>query len=140
MEITHIVWTILAGIGGAVVYHWYSTRFVGKFVRKLLEIDADQADTAVTMEDLHCKMTPPLRLALREDGALYEVVKSTEDETPRYYILPEKKKMLRAKYDKEGIGFASVILWICLLIVLGVVFSIVYPPIADYLSGLISST
>lgn len=140
MDVTHIVWTVLAGIGGAVVYHWYSSRFVGKFVRKLLEIDADQADTAVSMEELHCKMTPPLMLALREDGALYGIVEKTDGEIPRYYVRSEKKKMLRAKYGTEGAGLASVILWICLLIVLGVVFSIVYPPISDYFSGLISST
>ena len=140
MNVTHVVWTILAGIGGAVVYHWYSGRFVGRFVRKLLEIDAVQADAAVSLEELHFKMTPALMLALREDGALYGSVGKTEGDTPCYYILPEKKEMLSAKYSKEGTGLASVILWICLLIVVGVVFSFVYPPVSGYLSGLISST
>ena len=139
MNVTHVVWTILAGIGGAVMYHWYSNRFVGRFVRKLLEIDAVQMDAAVSAEDLHLKMSPALMLALREDGALYGSVAKTEGDTPRYYILPEKKEMLNAKYGKEGTGLASAILWICLLIVVGVVFSFVYPPISNYLAGLIAS-
>ena len=102
MNVTHVVWTILAGIGGAVMYHWYSNRFVGRFVRKLLEIDAVQMDAAVSAEDLHLKMSPALMLALREDGALYGSVAKTEGDTPRYYILPEKKEMLNAKYGTEG--------------------------------------
>ncbi len=140
MNITHVVWTILVGIGAAVMYHWYSNRFVGIFVRKLLEIDADQADTAVSMEELHCKLTPPLMLAMREDGALYDTVCKTEDKIPRYYIAPEKKELLRAKYGKNSIGFASVILWLCILVVVGIIFTLVYPPLSSYLAGLTSST
>ena len=139
MSVIHVVWTVLVGFGGAVIYHWYSNRFVGKFVRKLLEIDAVEADAAVSMEDMHCKMTPALRMALREDGALYDAVKMTDEESPRYYILPEKKEMLRAKYEAEGVGFVSVILWLCLLVVIGVVFSIVYPPMADYFADIAAS-
>ena len=139
MSVIHVVWTVLVGFGGAVIYHWYSNRFVGKLVRKLLEIDAVGADAAVSMEDVHCKMTPALKMALREDGALFEAVKTTDEEPPRYYIPTKKREMLTAKYQSEGTGLVSVILWLCLLVVIGVVFSIVYPPMADYFAGIADS-
>ena len=46
MDITFIVWTLLTGIGAAIVYLWYQRRFVGDFVRKLLTIDAVSPETA----------------------------------------------------------------------------------------------
>ena len=139
MSITFAVWTILAGIGIAIVYLWYQRRFVGEFVRKLLTIDADSPDTAVSMEELHCKMTPPLQLALREEGTLYEAVLKTEEETPRYYVAPEKKKMLAAKYKNENVGFFAVVLGVCILVVVGVLFTVLYPVLSDFLDSLFSA-
>ena len=139
MSINFAVWTILAGIGIAIVYLWYQRRFVGEFVRKLLTIDADSPDTAVSMEELHCKMTPPLQLALREEGTLYEAVLKTEEETPRYYVAPEKKKMLAAKYKNENVGFFAVVLGVCILVVVGVLFTVLYPVLSDFLDSLFSA-
>ena len=139
MSVTFAVWTILAGIGIAIVYLWYQMRFVGEFVRKLLTIDADSPDTAVSMEELHCKMTPPLQLALREEGTLYEAVLKTEEETPRYYVAPEKKKMLAAKYKNENVGFFAVVLGVCILVVVGVLFTVLYPVLSDFLDSLFSA-
>ena len=139
MSITFAVWTILAGIGIAIVYLWYQRRFVGEFVRKLLTIDADSPDTAVSMEELHCKMTPPLQLALREEGTLYEAVLKTEEETPRYYVAPEKKKMLAAKYKNENVGFFAVVLGVCILVAVGVLFTVLYPVLSDFLDSLFSA-
>ncbi len=139
MSVTFAVWTILAGIGIAIVYLWYQRRFVGEFVRKLLTIDADSPDTAVSMEELHCKMTPPLQLALREEGTLYEAVLKTEEETPRYYVAPEKKKMLAAKYKNENVGFFAVVLGVCILVVVGVLFTVLYPVLSDFLDSLFSA-
>lgn len=136
MDITHIVWTILAGIGIASAYLWYNRRFLGTFVLKLLEIDAVSPDTAVTMEDLHCTMTPPLKAALREGGALCEAVLSTEDDVPRYYIAPKKQAMLKAKYRNENNSLFSIILIICLLIVAGVLFTVLYPIVSDLVEKL----
>ena len=139
MDITFIVWTLLTGIGAAIVYLWYQRRFVGDFVRKLLTIDAVSPETAVTIEELHCKMTPPLMLALREEGTLYEAVLKTEDDTPRYDVAEGKRKMLKAKYKNESVSFFGVVLGICILVVIGIVFTALYPVLSEYLGGLLSA-
>ncbi len=135
MDITFVVWTVLAGIAVAIVYLWYQRRFVGEFVRKLLTIDADSPETAVSMKDLNCKMSPPLQLALREEGTLQDAVLKTEEEEPRYYVAPAKKKMLEAKYKNENVGFFAVVLGICILVVVGVLFTVLYPVLSDFLGG-----
>lgn len=139
MNVTFAVWTVLAGIGIAIVYLWYQRRFVGQFVRKLLEIDADSPETAVTAEELRCKMTPPLRLALREEGTLHEAVLKTDDKTPRYYIAPRKRDMLKAKYKNEDVGFFAVLLGLCILVVVGILFTVLYPLLSQFLDGLLSA-
>ena len=139
MDITFIVWTLLTGIGAAIVYLWYQRRFVGDFVRKLLTIDAVSPETAVTIEELHSKMTPPLMLALREEGTLYEAVLKTEDDTPRYYVAEGKREMLKAKYKNESVSFFGVVLGICILVVIGIVFTALYPVLSEYLGGLLSA-
>jgi hypothetical protein len=139
MDITFIVWTLLTGIGAAIVYLWYQRRFVGDFVRKLLTIDAVSPETAVTIEELHCKMTPPLMLALREEGTLYEAVLKTEDDPPRYYVAEGKREMLKAKYKSESVSFFGVVLGICILVVIGIVFTALYPVLSEYLGGLLSA-
>jgi len=139
MDVTFAVWTVLAGIGAAIVYLWYQRRFVGDFVRKLLTIDADSPETAVSMEELHCKMTPPVQMALREEGALQDAVLKTEEETPRYYVAPAKKKMLASKYKNENVGFFAVLLGLCILVAVGVLFTVLYPVLSNFLGGMLSA-
>lgn len=136
MEIIQIIWTILAGIGIATAYLWYNRRFLGTFVRKLLEIDASSPETAVTMEAVHCRLTGPLKAALREDGALHDSILTTKEEPVRYYIPPKKQAMLKTKYRNENNNPVSVILIFCLLIVVGVLFSVLYPIVTDFLDTL----
>ncbi len=138
MEITHIVWTILAGIAVASGILWYNRRFLGAFVHKLIEIDATTPETAVTIEELHLAQSAPLKNALREDGTLHDSILSTDEEPPRYYIAPKKLPMLKAKYRKENASIFSVILIICLLIVTGVLFTVLYPIVSDFAQSLLN--
>ena len=136
MEITHIVWTVLAGIAIAAGILWYNRRFLGAFVCKLIQIDATSPETAVTLEELHCKESAPLKNALREDGSLCDAILTTQDVPPRYYIAPKKLSMLKAKYRKENASIFGVILIICLLIVIGVLFTVLYPIVSDFAKSL----
>lgn len=139
MDVTFAVWTVLTGIGVAIVYLWYQRRFVGDFVRKLLTIDAASPETAVTLEELHCKMTPPLQLALREEGSLHGAVLKVEGDETRYYAAPGKQAMLKAKYRSENVGFFAVLLGICILVVVGILFTVLYPVLSDFLGGMLSA-
>ena len=73
------------------------------------------------------------------DGTLYEAVLKTEEETPRYYVAPEKKKMLAAKYKNENVGFFAVVLGVCILVAVGVLFTVLYPVLSDFLDSLFSA-
>ena len=138
MELTHIVWTVLAGIAIASAVFWYNHRFLGAFVRRLIEIDATSPETAVSLQDLHCKMSISLKNALREDGSLYESVLTTEDEPTRYYIAPKKLSMLKAKYRKNNTSIFAVILIFCLLVIVGVLFSVLYPLVEGFANSVFS--
>lgn len=134
-SVTGIVWMILGGIGAAAVYLWYSRSFVGILVRKLSEIDAASPETAVSLSDIHCRLTPPLRLALREGGALDGIVlqiNGTDGET-LYYLAPKKADMAKAKYRNEGTTVFFLLLVIALLVLIGVLFTVFYPKVADFL-------
>ncbi len=136
-SVVTIVWLMLIGIGVAVVCHWYSRTFPGKLVRKLLEIDATSPETAVSLETLHCRMTPPLRLALREGGALQDLVISlpSEDGGTLYYLSPDRRDKAQAKYRKEGSGFLPVLLAIIGLLLFGLLFQSLYPALSEWAHG-----
>lgn len=136
-DVTGIVWLLLGGIGVAAVYLWYSRSFVGVLVRRLIEIDATSPETAVPLSAIHCRLTPPLRLALREGGALYEIVlriDGAKGET-LYYIAPEKAAMAKAKYRNEGTSVFFLLLVIGLLVLVGVLFTVLYPKVSVFLQN-----
>lgn len=136
-NITGIVWMLLTGIAVAAVYLWYSRSFLGGLVRKLIEIDASSPETAVALPAIHCRLTPPLRLALREGGALHETVLRTEgaDGQTLYYLAPEKREVAKAKYRNEGTSIFFLFLLIGLLVVIGLLFTFLYPVVAEFLQN-----
>lgn len=137
VDVTWIVWMILGGVGIAAVYLWYSRSFVGGLVRKLIEIDATSPETAVSLSAIHCRLTPPLRLALREGGALHETVMQIKgaDGDTLYYLTPEKLDIAKAKYRNEGTTVFTLILVIGMLVLLGVLFTVFYPKIITFLQN-----
>ncbi len=140
-SVVSIVWLTLIGIGVATICLWYSRTFPGKLVRKLLEIDATSPETAVSLETLHCRMTPPLRLALREGGGLQDLVISlpSEDGGTLYYLSPAHLDKAQAKYRKEGHGFLSVLFAIAGLLLVGLLFHYLYPIASDWLRSYLAA-
>ena len=47
--------------------------------------------------------------------------------------------MLKAKYKNESVSFFGVVLGICILVVIGIVFTALYPVLSEYLGGLLSA-
>ena len=139
MNVIGIVWTVLAGIGVAVFYLWYIRRYVGVFVRKLIELDATDESTALSLEELNCKQTLPLRQALKEDGSLSETVKAIPGDPIRYYLPLKLVDRTKSKYCKENASVPFLLLTVSLLIVIGVLFTFIYPmyPVfSEFLKGL----
>lgn len=139
MGVERILWMLLAGIGIATVSVFFTRRFVGSFVRKLIEIDAASPETAVTPEELHCRMSLPLRMALREGGSLSGSVLAEESGgSKRYYIAPEKLAMLKCKYRKEKVSGFFLLLALFVIIALGLAFAYCYPLLTEFLGSLFS--
>lgn len=139
MNAIGIVWTVLAGVGVAVFYLWYVRRYVGVFVRKLIELDATSKETALSLSELHCKQTLPLRQALKEGGSLSETVQTVPGDPIRYYLPEKRLERAKSKYRKENASIPFLLLTVCLLIVIGVLFTFVYPlyPLfSEFLKGL----
>ena len=127
-SVVSIVWLTLIGIGVATICLWYSRTFPGKLVRKPLET-------------LRCRMTPLLRLALREGGGLQDLVISlpSEDGGTLYYLSPAHLDKAQAKYRKEGHGFLSVLFAIAGLLLVGLLFHYLYPIASDWLRSYLAA-
>ena len=129
MELKTIIWMFMLGICAAILTVYYNNRFLGKIVRKLIEIDATSSDTALSPEDLGVKITPFVKYALRPNTSFSQTVLITED--GRYYISPEKLSMAKSKYS--GKDSSATFVLICIFILLLVTFALlaVFPDIIN---------
>ena len=74
MDLKTIIWMFMLGMSAAIFVVYYNNRFLGKIVRKLIEIDATSSDTALPPEDLGVKITPFVKYALRPNTSISETV------------------------------------------------------------------
>lgn len=140
MGIEQILWLILIGIGIATFYVYFIRRFVGTFVRKLIEIDAGTPDTAVTLQELHMKMTLPLKMALRQNGSLDgAVLRVGKEGETRYYIAPEKVDMLKFKYRKENLPLLFLLIVLFAIIAVGLILDYTFPKLQELFNALFES-
>ncbi|MBQ8896593.1 MAG: hypothetical protein IJY88_07370 [Clostridia bacterium] len=111
MEITTLIWMFVLGASVAMCICYYNSRFLGRLVRKLIEIDATSPETALSLDELDLKMTPALKYSLRPGTSFSQTVLKTADD--RYYIAPDRLSMAKTKY--RGKDTTIVFLLICLL-------------------------
>lgn len=128
-----VIWMFTIGVAIGTLTVYYNSRFVGRFVRALLDIDAVSPDTAIAESELGLKITPLLRFALRPKGALSEVVHTAED--GRYYIAPERIVMARRKYRDEHVTIFYVLLIFLIVGVFSLGASYIFPELLDYVKG-----
>ena len=86
----------MIGVAVATIVVYYNSRFLGRTVRALLDIDATSPQSAITLEELGLSLTPALRSSLKPGTAFSQIVIKTEDD--RYYIAPDKVSLAKAKY------------------------------------------
>ncbi len=129
MELTTIIWMFVLGLAIALVVMYYNSRFLGRFVRALIKIDATAPETAITPEELGVKITPAIRYALRPETSFAQTVLKTED--GRYFIAPDRLALAKVKYRAKDatIGFVLVSLVIIGLVALAV--TMIFPDILD---------
>lgn len=125
MDISYLIWMFVIGAAIAMIVMYYNVRFLGKFVRKLLQIDATSPESAISFEELGLKMSPAVKYSLRPGTSFSETVLSTAD--GRYYIAPDKVSMAKSKYRGKDTTIVFVLLCILALAVVAFAFSKIFP-------------
>ncbi|MBE6692145.1 MAG: hypothetical protein E7586_02270 [Ruminococcaceae bacterium] len=129
MDINTILWMFMLGICAAIVSVYYNNRFLGRIIRKLIEIDATNAESALSPKELGVKITPFVKYALRPGTSFSQTVLTTED--GKYYIADNKVDMAKAKYSGKDSSLLFVIISILLLLLVTFALTTVFPDIVD---------
>lgn len=111
MDLTTIIWMFTLGVSVAMCISYYNSRFLGKLVRKLIDIDATTPESALSLDELGIKMSPAIKYSLRPGTSFSQTVMKTQDD--RYYIAPERLSLAKAKYRGKDVTIVFLIL--CLL-------------------------
>ncbi len=138
MTINTLLWLCAAGISAAILVSYYNSRFLGKFVRALLDIDATSPESAISLEDLGVKMNYAVKNSMRPGKSLTHIINKTEDD--KYYIIPEKAKMAKSKYRGKDISIVYVSLIIATILVICLLLTFAFPDLLESFSNKFSST
>ncbi|MBQ1206855.1 MAG: hypothetical protein IIX67_06560 [Clostridia bacterium] len=136
MDINVIIWMFTIGAAVAMGIMYYNIRFLGRLVRKLIEIDATSPESALTLEEIDIKLSPALKHSLRPGTNFSETVLRTED--GRYYIAPDKLSMAKSKYRGKDVNLVFILLSFVILLIFAYVLTLILPDIIEGASGQIS--
>jgi hypothetical protein len=133
MELTTIIWMFMIGAAAAMVVMYYNSRFLGGFVRALLEIDATSPESAITAEEIGIKISLPIKNALKPGTAFSKTVIKTEDN--RYYVAPDKVGLAKLKYRGKDTTIFFVLLCLVTLALVALALSYIFPDIINSASA-----
>ncbi len=119
----------MLGVCAAIFSVYYNNRFLGRIVRRLIEIDATNADAALSPKELGIKITPFVKYALRPGTSFSQTVLKTED--GKYYIAENKLSMAKSKYSGKDTSLLFVIICIILLLLVTFALTTVFPDIVN---------
>lgn len=119
----------MIGASAAMCISYYNSRFLGRLVRKLIEIDATSPESALSIEELGLKMTPALKYSLRPGTSFSETVIGTQD--GRYYIAPDRLSMAKAKYRGKDTTIVFLLLCLAALAVVAFALTLILPDLLN---------
>lgn len=120
----------------ACVYGFYVKCVIGKLIRGLAREDASDEHSAVTLRSLGCGSFL-FKFALRKGTTLSEAVVATED-GERYYLLPETKEKMLAKYGANSASLMSLVLTLLAAVIAAILCAALLPWATDMFKGLIA--
>ncbi len=129
MDLKTIIWTFMLGAVAATLVMFYNNRFLGRFVRALLSIDATSPEAAITPDELGMKITPAIRSALRPNTGFSQIVLKTEDD--RYYIAPDRVSLAKMKYRQKDMTIVFVLMSIAMLLGVALALTYVFPDVIE---------
>ncbi len=136
MDLSTVIWMFMIGASIAMVMMYYNARFLGRLVRKLIQIDATSPESAMSIEELGLKMTPALKYSLRPGTSFSQTVLKTEDD--RYYIAPDRLSMAKSKYRGKDTTIVFILLCIIALFVVAFAVSKILPDLVGSTAGAFS--
>ena len=137
MDVTTMIWMFTFGAAVAMAIMYYNIRFLGRLVRKLIEIDATSPESALTLEEIDMKLSPALKHSLRPGTNFSETVLRTAD--GRYYIAPDKLSMAKSKYKGKDVNLVFILLSFTVLLIFAYVLTLILPDLIEGTSGQISN-
>lgn len=142
-----IVWSLFIGFILGIGVTLYNKLVIGVLVRRLIENNAFDEDTAVSASSLKCS-NPFVRFAMRKNGTLRRMVRVCGDTEEALVSIPfaeaklyiPQEKLHRAKtiYGTAGISVSSVVFAVIALIVIAIASFTVIPDLITMLSNFIS--
>ncbi len=136
MDYKQVLWAFMIGVSCAAVYLFLVRRFLGTFVRKLLEHDAFTPETAVGFEDIEMKNNFFIKRSLRPGTDFSQTVLEHEG---KYYIPEDKLEKAESKYKSATGGVLILFLAIIIFAVVTAVAVYVFPHLAEMFTNLFSS-
>ena len=132
-ELAVVLWPLAAGIIVAMILSYFYKSSVGVFVKRLLDREAIDEQSALSFEELNIKSTGFISYSLKKDSGLARFVRSAKtvdeksgEEKVGYYI--SEDDIPRASvYASDGTKGVTVILAIVLLAVLATVLLTLIP-------------
>ena len=129
MDLTTILWVFVLGFAVATLTVYYNSRFLGRFIRALIAIDATSPESALTMKELGIKPSPALRQALKPEGSFANIVIKTEGN--RYYIAPDKIALAKVKYRTKDTTLLFVLMSLAIILIAGLAFNWLLPDMVE---------
>ncbi len=136
MDITTIVWLCTIGACIGILSVYYNSNFLGKMVRALISIDATSPESALSLEELNIKLTPPLKRALRPGTSFSQTVIKTDND--KYYILEKRIPMAKVKYREKEASLGFVLISILILVIAAMALSYILPEVIEKFSSNVS--
>lgn len=130
----HLLWCFAAGLMIACMYGFYVKCIIGKLVRGLAAEDATDEATAITLKSIGCGSFL-FKFALRKGTSLSEAVIAV-DEGERYYLNPELKEKVLAKYGAGSGSLISLVVTLVGAVIAAMLCAALLPWMVDIFKGL----
>ncbi len=144
MNIQTLIYIIFAGIGFALIYTYYTKKFLGSLVRRLHEKKINNDEASQTLEQLgYGKISAfLLNVSLGKSSSLMKYLKGhyTEDQLivlkdknihQRYYLPEENSEIALKRYDSGDVKLWKVFCGIIACVVAAVICAHVFPKLVS---------
>lgn len=153
MTIQTLIYIIFAGIGCALIYTYYTRRFLGDLIRRLNEKKIHNADSSLTLGQLGYGKTAAflLNISLGESSSLMKYLKGyyTSEQLAvlrdkgicqRYYLPEDTKDTALKRYDGNDVKLWKVLCGIVACIVTAIICAKVFPYVISMAEGQFSGS